>query len=536
MTENHRMRKLDLDNADKLNQICHPLIEYFTNVGQRTGCYRTIILEPELSVIFSYLAMTKLADNLYGISQKNNVYENPNYIKVRYSWGKASDTHYPNSFFSGVLCHHSSLTLQLIKESFRILTAGGYFYILYDSSSRYLQKQNIVQELRGKGFHFEGEIILNVEESIVLAFKSTKTGINNVYPQSIYLKSYSHGNGGLTKHCEILKYRFKNDYGIECLDMPYDGVSDSIVIIEHHPGLVGENTLIDDIRMLKTTGNVVFIELHSVLRISKDNMKFLEKNAILLYRSIENATEDYAETYKVFPIITYSHIKIKKSTENQLILGTFGFPFKHKGLDEIINFSIKEGIPIDAYLSINNETENNKLVTSREIARLQSNQSKMVRIYTEFLDDVELAERLAKCTHILFGNKGGFDASGTMQFAKRLHRPIISIDSLQSKMAQTYRVSFFASRILAIKREAILLARSVLAHRKYGGGYMNLWGILKNFFKAIFSILLSNKLTKERLLQYNQMSREEDGMDYLISYISDLGQFNLERSSESLKS
>ena len=103
-------------------------------------------------------------------------------------------------------------------------------------------------------------------------------------------------------------------------------------------------------------------------------------------------------------------------------------------------------------------------------------------------------------------------------------------------MAQTYRVSFFTSRILAIKREAILLARSVLAHRKYGGGYMNLGGILKNFFKATFSILFSNKLTKERLLRYNQMSREEDGMDYLISYISDLGQFNLERSSESLKS
>ena len=103
----------------------------------------------------------------------------------------------------------------MIEESFRILTAGGYFYILYDSSGRYLQKPDIVQELRGKGFHFEGEIILNVEESIVLAFKNTKTGINNVCPQSIYLKSYSHGNGGLTKHCEILKYRFKNDYDNE---------------------------------------------------------------------------------------------------------------------------------------------------------------------------------------------------------------------------------------------------------------------------------------------------------------------------------
>ena len=357
-------------------------------------------------------------------------------------------------------------------------------------------------------------------------YRIGKEPVHSKLPDIIFLKSYSSGKGGLSKHCEILKYRFMADYKIECRELlPSQRVNDSIVLMEHHPGIVKFDTFMDDVKELVDTNNSVFIELHSLLKCPKESLSYLEKNTTLLYRSNENAREDGAKDYKLFPVIAYSNINVHKPKNAKTCLGTFGFPFKHKGLDEIINFSIREDIPLEAYLSVNNETNDNLLVTQKEITRLKSRQDGNVKIFTEYMEDEALAERLSQCTHIIFANKGGFDASGTMQFAKRVQRPIVCIDSLQSRMAQTYRVKIFSSRSLALKRETLLLVKRILSYRKFRGGYLNLGRILSDFFGSISGILFSKKLTKDKLLEFNHPTREEDGMEYLISYISNLEQF-----------
>lgn len=495
------------------------LIKKLGETHSNEGDNRTLILRPEINPVFTYLAKSNKIENLYGISESSDIYNSPNNIHTRYIWGNPENTHFPDSFFSITFCDGSTLSHSMIDECKRLLRPDGRLCVLSeDFKSTCIDVISSKQNKRGI-LELEDQFSIGEANISVKVYRIKKEALKKVNPQVIFLKSYSEGKGGISKHCEILKYRFWNDYGIKCTDLSTQSVTDSIVLIEHHPRLLNDEVFLNDIKQLVAANNLVYIELHSLLRCSKETKKYIEENTVLLYRSNENAKEDGVTHYNLFPVIAYSNINVNKPSNTSTLLGTFGYPFKHKGLDEIIDFSIREKLPLEAYLSVNNETKENATVTANELARINANKKDNVRIFTDYLEDNELANRLSRCTHILFGNKGGFDASGTMQFAKRLHRPIIAIDSLQSRMAQTYRVKYFSSKTLAIKREAILLVNRIMAYRTFKGGYLTLSFILNDFFSSLFFILKNKGLTASDLNYCQEINREEDGMKYLILYI-----------------
>ncbi len=462
--------------------------------------------------------------NLYGSSTDQDVYNFAQNTKIRYFWVKDERTHFPGSFFSALICPFGKMTPKCIREIATILKDLGLLVVVFkNTSDKFAENHNLFlgsSEVDRKNGEWKFEKILDSisydKDKLLSILILHKHAVKLNLPQTIHIVSNSEREGGISKHVQILRHRLESELGISSPPGGSVDIKNSVVVVEYHPQLESEKNLLKSVAGYISRGNVLFIEVHSILGVSQSALRFLEKNVRLLYRSNESAAQDGAKIYTLMPVIAYATISRRTpKPKDSVILGTFGYPFAHKGLEEIIALSNREKIPLNMYLTVNEESLSNKAVTRRELARLTKMDGKYAKIITEYYDDDKLADLLTECSHLIFGNKGGFDASGTMQFAKRLSLPIISIDSLQSRLAMAHRFVYFSSRRQGIWREFRILTRRIYSMRFFKGSYDTVSHLLTQFVKTSWMILFCRRLTKPIISGIKGLSKEEDGLIYL---------------------
>lgn len=486
-------------------------------------------------------------EHLYLIDEKLDVYDGDLITRIRGVYGDPSNTHFPDSFFDAVILtdnRNGSIDRDLLDEAVRILAPSALLLIILPDMSVLwgdkLSRLSSAEEQEGnngglkslmeyKGIADKYKIgSIRYSDDTNAKEKCTFVPIK-IYkeqnPPSIRSKIsilYNSGSksGGIYKHCEILHQRLKAEYGIDApVYTEPSNISGNTVIIEYNRGGNSLSTLLKNISELKKNGNNVIVECHSILGSSDKRLKFIQENSTILYRSNESAIMDGATRYLICPIISYKHIplasKVEKS-EDELLLCTFGYPFKTKRIEEIARFSEKNNIPLNIYISPNKESETNFAVTSKEVKRISSLRFKSVKVVTEYFDDEQLLDILSKCSHIIFAQNIGFDASGTMTFSKRARKPIIGIDGFQARQSQVFKFPFLDSRIKTMVNEAFLFLNYLRIGGTRPGGILFM---LIDEARKLIRIASRKPLLKSDLYSIRDEVRDEDGLEYIMATI-----------------
>ena len=160
-------------------------------------------------------------------------------------------------------------------------------------------------------------------------------------------------------------------------------------------------------------------------------------------RRLIEARSPKLRNYVVAPHILYStpSDESQKRSTSELCLGSFGFAFRFKNLDKIIDLGRKLGIGVVILASIADSTPEVHRETSLVAEQLEKLRSDNVRVLTGFFDKQEILRELSKCSHILMAQKDMREASGTIRFAYQVGLPIVALDSLQARDAGCLRVS-----------------------------------------------------------------------------------------------
>ena len=146
--------------------------------------------------------------------------------------------------------------------------------------------------------------------------------------------------------------------------------------------------------------------------------------------------------YLVAPHILYAappDASQRRST-SELCLGSFGFAFRFKNFDKIIDVGKRLGIPVVILASIADSTPEVNEETSRVAEQLERQRSSDVAVLTGFFDTQEILRELSRCSHILMAQKDMKEASGTIRFAYQVGLPIVALDSIQARDAGCLRV------------------------------------------------------------------------------------------------
>jgi len=146
--------------------------------------------------------------------------------------------------------------------------------------------------------------------------------------------------------------------------------------------------------------------------------------------------------YVVAPHILYSPPPdgSQRRSNGELCLGSFGFAFRFKGFDKIVDLGRKLGIPVVILASIADSNPEVHRETSQVAEQLERQRSDNIRILTGFFDRQEILAELSRCSHIVMAQKDMREASGSLRFAHQLGLPIIALDSLQARDAGCLRV------------------------------------------------------------------------------------------------
>jgi hypothetical protein len=122
-------------------------------------------------------------------------------------------------------------------------------------------------------------------------------------------------------------------------------------------------------------------------------------------------------------------------------LGSFGFAFRFKNFNKIIDLGRKLGIGVVILASIADSSPEVHRETSQVAEQLERQRSADITVFTGFFDKQEILAKLSRCSHIVMAQKDMREASGTIRFAHQLGLPILAIDSLQARDAGCLRVS-----------------------------------------------------------------------------------------------
>ena len=465
--------------------------------------------------------------SLYLINKSNSVYNLNFYTKIKYLYGFPGDTHFPDSLFSIVILPipRKVENLEIIfKEAVRICGNGGKIILILENVKQVKQKDLIDRVLRQSLVGTDSYLEEKDGLLLVTLNKSGKESSGNYVPSEMDIISYSSGRGGISAYCDTLSKRLFQEYGIKMnlIEKTKDSKC-GLVILEYHNLLPKAGNIVEDVRYLSNLGKRVIIECHSIMGMESDILSEVERRAMICYRSNENAEYDGCVKYSLLPLISYNHVYPTESKKSKgIILGSFGYPFEHKRIEDLILLSNKQRIKLNLFLSVNDETQSNKIVTSSILVELKKSNSTYVDITTDYLPDKELADRLSCCSHLVFANKGGMDSSGTMQFAKRIGKPIVAIDSYQSRQAQVSRVNYFTGRLHSMKEEAKTAAMNLMQHKRRKQPLLKFLSELTLFVRAVAGIIVSLPVNVSFFENLRDVPRDEDGLDYLITLIRNI--------------
>jgi hypothetical protein len=438
---------------------------------------------------------------LYGISTDKNVYDMPNYNRIRYVYVPSLSTHFPPGFFDCciVLKHTSRREIGYLRE---IVKDEGLILAKHETIDEVKQNDNAVR------------ISERIGALMVSKYKERQSEV-----KSISLLCYSQGRGGIAEYTELLQRRLSGIAETDVINSVEEAQAET-VIIEYARGLPLSARIVDDVEKLVSRGKHVIVEVHdSLSNLGKEKIEWLEQRCTLLYRSNESAMYDGVYRYYIMPHISYTNIEPLEPYESmELEMGTFGFANKYKRFDLLIKTARKIGVPLRMLISINEEA--GKENSMRSISSLEKSigakldrgmevKKDGISIKVGYFTVEEIKNEMKYCSHIVFAHRSSsFYHSGTMTMAKRFTRPIIANDSFQSRQAQCIRVS---SYILSseLKDSLLALGSSILKRRMIGYTLSQLFRTISG--KSISTFLLMNTI-REQIM-------DDDGFNYLVSVL-----------------
>lgn len=428
--------------------------------------------------------------------------------------------------------------ISVLAETKRILKTNGYLLIINKDTYKLSNLSNIgetvgYQELklplitrlgknRLKGGFRKGDILL-------LRINKTTTEYARL-PRALNIIHYSSKFDGISEYSKLLKKRLEKEYGLY-VNMVRSATkcNSHNVIIEYTPGLITPGQFLKDIILLRKANINIYLDLHEplFLKFSPSEIKQLERITTLMYRANELAEYDAVTNYKLFPLISYrnkneinNHNRPKTTGKLNICLGTFGFASKWKRIDEIIRISKQFQVKVKVLMSIpsNISAADQKVASDFIDGIIKKNRTnKYLIIKSGNFTNAQLLSELSECTHFIFSIRNNIASSATMQFVKKFNKPIISLDTFQARQAQAIRCTFFLSRASVFLDYlyvfVLRMNEAMTKHSKFD---------IIDKFKEGLSILtpLERPLSRDFFKRQLEISKDEDGLDYLISIIN----------------
>lgn len=437
---------------------------------------------------------------LYGIDRDKRVYNLPLNTKIRYIYGDTENTHMPNSFFDAVILQDKfAKSKKIIDEAKRILKNGG--------------------------FLISNAIPTKIDSKVAKKI-----------PKNVAILSYTKNFGGIYEYTALLAERLQTEYGVK-IQIAYkaSAIKSRNVILECAQGVVQAERVLKDVEQLIASGHKIYTDIHDVTfrKFSRAERKRLEETTTLLYRANELANVDGSKNYRLFPLIAYKSngLKVPKSNvnKNKILLGSFGFASGGKRIYELMNLADKLNVNLKLLFTANEEPDPTNPDEFRDEVLRRAAQSKNIIVkfgtFTDknkkrhFDQKKELIDELSECTHFIFSMKDNLAPSASMQFVKMFNKPIICLNIFQAKQMQVIRFKCFSSRLSAfagfLDFAVMQTGSSILK-----GANVD-WGSMIRETVSYFTPDQNGKLTLEFLKSCNEITREEDGIKYLVEIIKD---------------
>jgi len=411
--------------------------------------------------------------HLYGIGLNNKIFGMPHYTKIKYLIANPSQTHFPEAFFDIIYLAHPSveITETLMREAARIINDQG--TIIITGSPRANSKLIALAEKIGYGTthkQVSGPKSCSLQSLSRPNPRSRERKLGSVNIVCPTLGRHE----GISEYTSHLKARFDLE-GIKAnLLQTWKKVGNQYpTIIEYEPRLEqdipAEGFIIEAHRL--PSRQSIFVELRNAIKrvIAKPSeltgilrqtildtghlteviddigneraLKSIEKN-LLLARSNELAKLSNITNYILMPHIAYAFDELPAAPAGQIHLGSFGFASKTKNFEKICQRAETLGVHLTLLLTINSandRTEKESRELAEEIRRQHA--TKNIQISVGFFSDEEIRTKLSKCSHFISAQDDSLGSSGSLRYMISLGRPVISIDNMQAREAQVYRIA-----------------------------------------------------------------------------------------------
>lgn len=426
---------------------------------------------------------------LVGMDFKEDIYNQPNYWKIKFYRGDIINTHLPSNLFKAyfslsVIEHLDSnggdiftMIDRFFQETARITQNDGFLVLTTDYNNISIRKKGanifnkvdilkIIDISSNHGFDLISHLDLDFDINdkpvnwngydytfIFLTFKLHKN-IRPVSLDKVNIISPMKKQDGITIYAENLKKRFEQ-VGIQAnLVEDYNKCNISYpTIFEYEPTLLqdipfNKNIFIEMHSTRATLKNVVgaFVYTHSVNKSLHffQNLRFIRAHKNNIIRSSDLASKFFLslKNYLIMPHIAYPEIGIRANPDD-ICIGSFGFASPAKNFDQICELTIRLKVKCVLVLTINNSSENWYETSSRTIAQLKERYNKYsnITMHVGFFTDQEILKQLSTCSHIIFAENDSGQTSGSYRFPVQLGIPIIATDTFQARESQVIRVT-----------------------------------------------------------------------------------------------
>jgi SAM-dependent methyltransferase len=412
--------------------------------------------------------------HLYGIGPNTAIYDMPYYTKIKYLVADPTNTHFPESFFDCVYVSHPSAgpTEAFLRESARILDDEGILIITTQTNSR-IAGSDFLALARKFGFKETHHQLAGSEPCLLQAMMRSNSRKKRKV-DSVNLVCPTLGrHEGIAEYTLHLKKRFE-EAGIQANVFTTWKTNHNHypTIIEYEPRLqqeIPEESFIIEAHRLPSRYSIsvelrnslnrvlanpnelfqflrlITLDVFHLIRVigqigSKRGLGIFEEN-VLLVRSNELAEFSGVARYVLMPHIAYASSELPPPQNGQIRLGSFGFATKGKNFDKICDLAKKLGLQLTLMLSINEFNERTERETQTLAQQLRCRyESEQVHVHVGFFSDEEIRKELGKCTHLISAQDDSLGTSGSLRYMISIGRPVISLDSMQAREAQVYRV------------------------------------------------------------------------------------------------
>lgn len=437
---------------------------------------------------------------LIGMDTFEDIYDQPNYWKIKFYRGDILETHLPPNLFKAYFAINTIEYLSsqrrniyfLIKkfliEAQRIIDDNGYLIITSTLGDTFIHKNKftvlgpnnidyILSTAKSYGFDLISGINFDYIDKpltkngvkytkIFLVFKLHKTILASP-TKIVNIISPMAGVDGITIYAENLKIRFE-EAGIKVnLVSDYTECDKSYpVIYEYEPSLYrilprNKNVYIEahstDLRIIRIA--YLLIKKHSIRKAALllSQRISLKRHARLMIRSRDLVGKFLhgLRNYYIMPHIAYPDKGIRAHPKG-LSIGSFGFALPFKNFDKICDLAIRLNVPCVLLLSVNDASKSGFEISKKTIKKLKEKyeHNENIKIRYGFFSDEEILRYLSNCSHIIFAQEDSSQTSGSYRFPVQLNVPIIATNSFQAKESQVIRVKSLDELDIA-KLEAI---------------------------------------------------------------------------------